>query len=176
MRSSACGVTTGDAAPDEPSASKAPAPDRESHHESGPDRDDAGERVDPDPAGHAQHPTSEADDAAPGAGDPVAEIASDWDAGFGASDAMGGERGSPGDDTWATDGADNGGSETDPEGATPDGGRLATDRTTVRITRDIGEVLGVDDSAYDLADGDVVTLPSTNAEPLLDRDAARRIE
>jgi len=64
----------------------------------------------------------------------------------------------------------------DPEGATPDGGRLAADRTTVRITRDVGEIMGVDERVYDLADEDVVTLPSANAEPLLDRDAASRIE
>jgi DNA replication factor GINS len=105
--------------------------------------------------------------------------ASDADAGFDASEAMGGERGPPGDDARSTDDGDRGGTESgrpEPEGATPDGGRLAADRTAVRITRDVGEVLGVDDSTYDLADGDVVTLPTTNAEPLLERDAARRIE
>ncbi len=62
------------------------------------------------------------------------------------------------------------------EGATPDGGEPAADRTTVRITRDVGEVFGVDESTYSLADGDVVTLPSANAKPLLERDAADRIE
>jgi DNA replication factor GINS len=60
--------------------------------------------------------------------------------------------------------------------ATPDGGRLAADRATVRITRDVGEIMGVDEHVYELADGDVVTLPSANAEPLLERDAASRIE
>lgn len=50
------------------------------------------------------------------------------------------------------------------------------DRTTVRITEDIGEIVGVDERPYDLGVDDVVTLPTINAEPLLDRDAAERIE
>lgn len=49
-------------------------------------------------------------------------------------------------------------------------------RTTVRITRDIGQILGVDDREYDLESEDVVTLPSANAGPLVDRDAAQRLE
>jgi len=50
-----------------------------------------------------------------------------------------------------------------------------TDRTTLRITRDVGEIFGVDEREYDLASEDVVTLPTPNAEPLLDRDAAERL-
>ena len=49
-------------------------------------------------------------------------------------------------------------------------------RTTVRINDDIGEILGVDDHTYDLAADDVVRLPEANATPLLDRDAADRLE
>jgi DNA replication factor GINS len=49
-------------------------------------------------------------------------------------------------------------------------------RTTLRITRDVGEILGVDERAYDLTSEDVVTLPTPNAEPLLDRDAAERLD
>ena len=51
-----------------------------------------------------------------------------------------------------------------------------TDRATVRITRDVGPILGIDDREYDLASEDVVTLPAANAEPLVDRDAAERID
>jgi len=51
-----------------------------------------------------------------------------------------------------------------------------TDRTTLRITRDVGEIFGVDEREYDLASEDVVTLPTPNAEPLLERDAAERLE
>ncbi|MFD1562402.1 hypothetical protein ACFR99_02300 [Haloarchaeobius amylolyticus] len=50
------------------------------------------------------------------------------------------------------------------------------DRTTVRITRDIGEILGVDDREYTLTSDDVVTLPEQNAAPLVEREAAERLE
>ncbi|AQL41515.1 hypothetical protein BV210_01760 [Halorientalis sp. IM1011] len=50
------------------------------------------------------------------------------------------------------------------------------DRRTVRITRDVGEILGVDERAYDLASDDVVTLPAANAEPLVERDAAEPLD
>ncbi|WP_430505478.1 hypothetical protein [Haloparvum sp. PAK95] len=51
-----------------------------------------------------------------------------------------------------------------------------TDRTTVRITADVGDIFGVDEREYDLASEDVVTLPEANAEPLIQRDAAERLE
>ncbi len=50
------------------------------------------------------------------------------------------------------------------------------DRTTVRITRDVGAIFGVDEREYDLAKEDVVTLPHANAQPLLDREAAERLD
>ncbi|MDF9746126.1 hypothetical protein [Natrinema salsiterrestre] len=50
------------------------------------------------------------------------------------------------------------------------------DRTTVRITADIGSILGVDDREYTLSSDDVVTLPEANAAPLLEREAAERLE
>ena len=50
------------------------------------------------------------------------------------------------------------------------------DRITVRLTRDVGRIFGVDEREYELADEDVVTLPTPNAEPLIERDAAERIE
>ncbi|MBZ6494016.1 hypothetical protein [Natrinema longum] len=52
----------------------------------------------------------------------------------------------------------------------------AVDRTTVRITSDIGAILGVDDREYTLTTDDVVTLPEQNAAPLVDREAAERLE
>lgn len=54
--------------------------------------------------------------------------------------------------------------------------REDTERVTLRITRDVGEVFGVDERVYDLASEDVVTLPAANAKPLLDRDAAEEID
>lgn len=51
-----------------------------------------------------------------------------------------------------------------------------TDRTTVRITEEVGDIFGVDDREYELCVDDVVTLPTANAEPLVEGDAARRID
>ncbi|SDX84062.1 DNA replication complex subunit Gins51 [Halobellus clavatus] len=51
-----------------------------------------------------------------------------------------------------------------------------TERLTLRITEDVGRIFGVDEREYDLAAEDVVTLPSTNAGPLIERDAAERLE
>ncbi|WP_136686959.1 DNA replication complex GINS family protein [Halorhabdus amylolytica] len=74
-------------------------------------------------------------------------------------------------------------SDADGDGA-PVGGDTGTairsdpsvERTTVRIMDDVGEILGVDDRAYDLTTDDIVTLPETNAEPLVDRGAAERLD
>lgn len=57
-----------------------------------------------------------------------------------------------------------------------DGGSDNVDRRTVRITRDVGEILGVDEREYELATEDVVNLPVANADPLVERDAAEPIE
>lgn len=50
------------------------------------------------------------------------------------------------------------------------------DRQRLRITSDVGEIYGVDDRVYDLRTDDVVTLPTENADPLLERGAAERLE
>ena len=76
------------------------------------------------------------------------------------------DAGTPSADPGATPDAD----------TTPDGGTPATERTTVRITADVGTVYGVDEREYDLAREDVVMLPTTNAEPLLQKNAAERID
>ncbi len=73
-------------------------------------------------------------------------------------------------------------SESESESVTPEDGRAdeadapGADRTTVRVTRDVGRIFGVDEREYELASEDVVTLPTPNAEPLIERDAAERIE
>ena len=56
----------------------------------------------------------------------------------------------------------------------PDGGATEA-RTTVRITADVGRVLGMDDREYDLASEDVVSLPEENADALLEREAAEEL-
>ncbi|MCU4924418.1 hypothetical protein OB905_00260 [Halobacteria archaeon AArc-dxtr1] len=50
------------------------------------------------------------------------------------------------------------------------------ERVTVRITRDVGSILGVDEREYTLSNDDVVTLPERNATPLVERDAAEALE
>ena len=50
------------------------------------------------------------------------------------------------------------------------------ERTTIRITRDVGEIFGVDERTYDLASEDVVTLPEENAAPLVERGAAKELD
>jgi DNA replication factor GINS len=52
----------------------------------------------------------------------------------------------------------------------------SVERTKVRVTEDVGEIFGVDERAYDLKSDDVVHLPTENAVPLLDRDAAEKLE
>jgi len=87
-----------------------------------------------------------------------------------------------------------GGADGEPSpGATTDGGAVpearaggdpaagsdpagSTDRATVRITRDVGAIFGVDEREYELASEDVVSLPVENADPLVQRDAAERID
>ena len=50
------------------------------------------------------------------------------------------------------------------------------ERTTVRMTADVGEIFGVDAESYELSRDDVVDLPRENADPLVDRDVAERLE
>ena len=96
------------------------------------------------------------------------------------AEAMGGDAPSdddpspapPADESPTPDGGARPAAASEPE----PGGDADTDRTTLRITRDVGEIFGVDEREYDLASEDVVTLPTPNAEPLLDRDAAERLD
>ena len=82
-----------------------------------------------------------------------------------AAEAMGGESGDTAGESGDEDGTD------EQESASPD-----VDRTTVRVTSDVGEIFGVDEREYSLYEDDVVQLPEENAEPLLQRDAAEKLE
>ena len=82
-----------------------------------------------------------------------------------AAEAMGDESADPADESGDEDGID------EQESASPD-----VDRTTVRVTSDVGEIFGVDEREYSLYENDVVKLPEENAEPLLQRDAAEKLE
>jgi|APHM01.1.fsa_nt_gi Uncharacterized protein conserved in archaea len=59
---------------------------------------------------------------------------------------------------------------------TPDTTSDDPDRVILRITADVGRILGVDQREYDLAAEDIIMLPETNAEPLLSQDAAERLD
>jgi len=50
------------------------------------------------------------------------------------------------------------------------------DRVTVRITDDVGPIYGVDDREYDLERADVIQLPEQNAAPLIQQDAAEKLD
>ncbi|WP_138006833.1 hypothetical protein [Halalkalirubrum salinum] len=52
----------------------------------------------------------------------------------------------------------------------------ADQRRMIRITEDVGSILGVDEREYTLRADDVVQLPAMNATPLLDRNAAEPID
>ncbi|MFD1645732.1 hypothetical protein [Haloarchaeobius litoreus] len=70
-----------------------------------------------------------------------------------------------------------GASEGTPAGASSTAGAGDdVERTTVRITDEVGEIFGVDQREYSLDADDVVTLPTANAEPLLDREAAEKLD
>jgi len=53
---------------------------------------------------------------------------------------------------------------------------VGVDRLRVRVTTDIGAVLGTDGVEYDLQAGDTVDLPAATAAPLLEKDAAEPLE
>lgn len=83
------------------------------------------------------------------------------------------------DDSPTAGGAANGTSSTTTE--TPPTDQTATEtpsteRTTVRVTTAVGEIFGVDDRSYDLQTDDIVHLPTANAEPLVQQDAAEPLE
>lgn len=50
------------------------------------------------------------------------------------------------------------------------------DRQTVRVTADVGTILGIDEREYELRPGDVVALPVENARALIEREAAEAVE
>ncbi|MCL7416808.1 MAG: hypothetical protein M8354_03065, partial [Halalkalicoccus sp.] len=70
--------------------------------------------------------------------------------------------------------ADDPGDEASPTGLTDESDTI--DRTTLRITRDVGEIVGIDDREYELATDDIVSLPEANAGALVEREAAERLE
>ena len=109
------------------------------------------------------------------AGSEVDGGAATADEGVSVADAMGGQSPKPTSESGETSAA----ADRAPAGADDAGGETPnpdTDRTTVRITQDVGEVFGVDEQTYHLSAEDVVTLPEVNATPLVERDAAEQLD
>ena len=65
---------------------------------------------------------------------------------------------------------------TDAASTEGDGSGAGIERETVRVTEDIDTFVGSDDRDYDLGRDDVVTLPATNAQLLVEQDAAEQLE
>lgn len=135
---------------------------------------DAGETSDTAPeSADTAEPT--ADRATGSTGSPAASASQPTDspngsAGVGAADVMGGTDDAP---TTPPDAPDPG--DADPDDADADAAD-DVERTTVRITQDVGEIFGVDEREYRLEREDVVTLPAANADPLVEREAAERLD
>ena len=78
-----------------------------------------------------------------------------------------------GSDPARTDTVGSGPAGTDSAGRA---GPASVDRSMVRITDDVGPIYGVEGREYELTENDVVTLPEPNVGPLLEKDAAERID
>ena len=123
--------------------------------------------VDPEPAPPGAPSSTEASTESPPPADPV----TDGSGSTAASPPSTNETGSSLNETGSTPNETESPNQTAER--TPD---ADTNRQTVRITRDVGAILGVDDREYELTNEDVVALPAANVEPLVQRDAAERID
>ncbi|WP_436931201.1 hypothetical protein [Halosimplex halobium] len=129
----------------------------------------------------AAAPTDDTDQAAPpeeSADDGGRDHPPQADGGAGAVDTQrssesGGEGGPA---VPAGDGSTTESASPSPDKGTDGAADASVDRATVKITSDVGEIFGVDQRAYDLTEEDVVTLPEANAGPLVERDAAERLD
>jgi DNA replication factor GINS len=68
------------------------------------------------------------------------------------------------------------GKDAGPAGTSEGGDDEPVERTTIRVTADVGNIFGIDGRSYDLSAEDVVTLPASNAENLVSKDAAVRLD
>jgi len=92
------------------------------------------------------------------------------------AEAAAGDGGDGVDADGSVDAGSEGDGDTPTDAEHPDRADGGPERTTVRVTEDVGEIFGVDERTYALEAGDVVTLPDPNATPLLDNDAAEPLE
>ncbi|USZ67754.1 hypothetical protein NGM10_13585 [Halorussus salilacus] len=154
--------STPDASPD-PVSESAPADDVSAADVMGGGRGDAA------PAATASAEAGSGPDASPGSDPATAADSDDPRPGPEEAAAVAGGDGDP-DPEQSADREP--GEESEPDDPTAG----LDERTTIRITRDVGEIFGVDERTYDLASEDVVTLPEENAGPLVERGAAEKLE
>jgi len=127
-------------------------------------------------------------DASPADGPAASESPADR-GGVDASAAMGGSDAEPSADAGgdempadetamaeAVAGADGDDDDSDDARSSDEDDAPTVSRDTVRITRDVGEIFGVDEQVYELEAEDVVQLPAENAAPLVEREAAEKLE
>ena len=155
---------------------------------------DAGGRVEPDTSDVGEMPAADSEPAdippAPPQEPPADNLPADEPDGLDVEAGLesGGSSGVTPADVMGGDGPSIDDTPTKPPSAPPDeavadagstdetNGGDDVDRVTVRITQDIGSILGVDDREYSLSTDDVVTLPAQNATPLVEREAAEPLE
>jgi len=124
-------------------------------------------------AAHSQSPSSTGTEADRGSASDVSVA----DAMGGGESAAGEDGTSDGGETAETTDAGRDTEADEPEPPVSDGGAAVdVGRTTVRIAEDVGPIFGVDEREYDLAADDVVTLPTDNANPLIERGVAEPLE
>ncbi|WP_440764468.1 hypothetical protein [Natronorubrum sp. DTA7] len=128
----------------------------------------------------SQDAPTEADSRSESGGSETAVDGSDSSSGVTPADVMGGDGPEIDDSASPSEGApappDDVDSNSDGDGDANDADDTDVDRVTVKITRDIGSILGVDDREYSLSTDDIVTLPEQNATPLLEQEAAESLE
>lgn len=154
-----------DATSDEPAN---PSQVTSSGGETGTELDEPSDESDADPRMTEDPDTGS--DTEPSGGPDEPQLADQSDPRHFGADNSGQAEEESGRDTHAS--ADTGG---DGPPSTPAEETTSVDRMTIRITRNVGEIFCVDQRAYHLASEDVVTLPAANAEPLVERGAAERI-
>jgi DNA replication factor GINS len=165
--------TTPEPSGDRPAAEAAVATGVEEPPDGGDGTDTVGGPETPPPAGETTGSPAVTDES--GTGDaPTENGTATGDAAAPAADALASDADAsgPDGDTLASD-ADasaTGGEAPPAETDTP-----AVERSTVRVTDDVGEVFGVDDRAYELAASDVVHLPQMVAEPLVEQGVAEQL-
>jgi DNA replication factor GINS len=141
--------------------------------------DDADTAAESPDAGGSTRPSEDSgSDPTAGATEPSEAIANDLAELNGEDDSAGRDGGADGKVGESTDGGQpqHGSGDRGSEGADDSNNGTDVERTMVRVTDDVGAIFGMDEREYTLEADDVVTLPTENAEPLVEKGAAEKLE